>query len=642
MIFSVFIRGYKVYQNINYIPISDSTLFSAYVGENGVGKSTVLEALDSYFNNRDWNYNHLVVKKGFQEREPYICPIFLIEKSKISKRRKVFKYLEILSSITWQIEDEDFNPSNKSQATFFCWHRDRLLERGISDDTHFLFPLGIRKNSNTITTKTISIFFNISDYIENIEEETSLSFSELLDEVYSFLCDRYRYIYIPSDINFEDYTKIEGDTVQALMGRKVEEIVKGFIKEEQVKEINSNLQQFMLDISKNLENYVYKKDAKRQNRVNLTHLSSKIVEAYFDNKVLNLTRQGDKDTPVYNLSSGEKRKALIDIARAFLTKSESNKSSSQQVVFAIDEPEISLHVASCYEQFQKLRDIANHDIQVVITTHWYGFVPIISEGLAVYMAGDVRRPCIIDLRCFRNDIKEIRAATKGKLPSNIELKGINDLVQSIISSITGSDCRWIICEGISDKIYLEHFLHDKNVYILPIGKSQYVKKIFRHLFISLEEERDSIKGRVFLLVDTDKNVEIEEFKDTIKSIKIRRLQNSEKVMDTQLKKLSDNSVYPPTEIEDTLIANCFFETIHSILFEDDLLDEFEELTEISDYSDNIPSGLAFNLSQSQIRELDRFFNLPGMKVKFALRYVENDLFVILPSWAVDIENFLFG
>ena len=63
MIVGLFIRNFKIYQNINYIPLSKGKLFSAIVGENGAGKSSILEALNSYFNNFDWNCNHIVVTR---------------------------------------------------------------------------------------------------------------------------------------------------------------------------------------------------------------------------------------------------------------------------------------------------------------------------------------------------------------------------------------------------------------------------------------------------------------------------------------------------------------------------------------------------------------------------------------------------
>ena len=45
---AVLIRHYKNYDNVKFVPICDNPnyRYSVYVGNNGVGKSAILEALD--------------------------------------------------------------------------------------------------------------------------------------------------------------------------------------------------------------------------------------------------------------------------------------------------------------------------------------------------------------------------------------------------------------------------------------------------------------------------------------------------------------------------------------------------------------------------------------------------------------------
>ena len=59
MISGILLRHYKNYGNLKFIPICDSTeyMYSVYVGNNGVGKSAILEALDVVLNDRYWNVN---------------------------------------------------------------------------------------------------------------------------------------------------------------------------------------------------------------------------------------------------------------------------------------------------------------------------------------------------------------------------------------------------------------------------------------------------------------------------------------------------------------------------------------------------------------------------------------------------------
>ena len=50
MIIGIFLKNYKVYDGLKFIPLSNGSYFSALFGPNGVGKSSVLEALDTFFN----------------------------------------------------------------------------------------------------------------------------------------------------------------------------------------------------------------------------------------------------------------------------------------------------------------------------------------------------------------------------------------------------------------------------------------------------------------------------------------------------------------------------------------------------------------------------------------------------------------
>ena len=43
MIVGIFLRHIKTYKGINFIPLSDGEKFCGLVGNNGIGKSTVLE-----------------------------------------------------------------------------------------------------------------------------------------------------------------------------------------------------------------------------------------------------------------------------------------------------------------------------------------------------------------------------------------------------------------------------------------------------------------------------------------------------------------------------------------------------------------------------------------------------------------------
>ena len=48
MLLGIGLKNYKVYKNVQYIPISLGASFSAYLGPNGIGKTSIFEALDVF------------------------------------------------------------------------------------------------------------------------------------------------------------------------------------------------------------------------------------------------------------------------------------------------------------------------------------------------------------------------------------------------------------------------------------------------------------------------------------------------------------------------------------------------------------------------------------------------------------------
>ena len=261
MIVGLLLRNYKTYQNINFIPLSNGSMFSAIVGENGSGKSSVLEALDSFFNSTEWNLNHSLAK-GYPEREPYICPIFLIEKSSFDFEYDQYDdFLQKINEMVWSATPQEFNSSPKPVSEF-CSNRDILLSGGYGAHSHYLLPLGLIK---TAAGAAPGSYFSI---FESLEEFGALQnypcWSEFVDALFYYVQTTYQYIYVPSEINFREYTKIESKTVQALLGTKIEEIVRNIVKKSTVIDINQKLNAFLAEISNTLEHYEYKKPAKNR------------------------------------------------------------------------------------------------------------------------------------------------------------------------------------------------------------------------------------------------------------------------------------------------------------------------------------------------------------------------------------------
>lgn len=142
-----------------------------------------------------------------------------------------------------------------------------------------------------------------------------------------------------------------------------------------------------------------------------------------------------------------KQKAIIDVADSLLSR---HRDSGSNLIIAVDEPESSLHMSACFDQFGSLFDISRDCMQVIFSSHWYGFLPTIESGSATIIS-KVENDHVFDLinlASYREQVKQMTAGTRGRLPYDIRLKSINDFVQSVVTSSIGDDpFNWLICEG---------------------------------------------------------------------------------------------------------------------------------------------------------------------------------------------------
>ncbi|WP_435337770.1 hypothetical protein [Acinetobacter sp. LH3_13] len=105
MIVGIFLRHIKTYKGINFIPLSDGEKFCGLVGNNGIGKSTILEALDKIFlSHKEWNINLSHNKSQDDSNIPYIVPIFLIEKDKVTFDAKELEVVQVIDKSIKQIK----------------------------------------------------------------------------------------------------------------------------------------------------------------------------------------------------------------------------------------------------------------------------------------------------------------------------------------------------------------------------------------------------------------------------------------------------------------------------------------------------------------------------------------------------------
>ena len=625
MIVSIFLRHFKIYKGINYIPISEGVGFSSIIGENGCGKSSILEALDFCFNKKgatDWPINNEAKSDGISgDNFPFIVPVFLIHKDKLRKENKSdsehYLSAKSLSDFLWKT-------TIKGKGKFyedFYKHRE-ILSNVYDSEEYFLLFSGKKYNDPGVY---FGSFHNQLTFINDkpLENYEDSELQKFFKGFYEYLISHYSYIYIPVETDVQTYTKLETQDMQKLMDKNIQREIEKAITAKTINQINKDLDKFVKEIEEVLEIYHYKGHFK--NNLTMPDLVSKIIEAYFSIKVLNKKVENSKSIPVTELSSGEKRKALIDVAYSFLRR---NNDRESNIILAIDEPEASLHISNCYEQFDKLLRISKDNHQILVSTHWYGFLPIITNGSATAISKNLKNEVsfkFLNLYNYRENILHSRKLHKGPLPIDYNIKSYNDLVQSIIISIMQDNpYYWIICEGQSEKIYFDYYfkneIEEKKLRILPVGGFKEVKKIYSYLTTPIKDPDYKILGKVYCLIDTDKErIDVSEYSKNKNLLFERLVLRKDESILVDVNNVLTN---PPTEIEDCLDPIIFYHTLQEFIDKyDSILQLF--LKKNLEFEEKYSGGF-FDLTTKEKLIIKDFFddNEGFNKILFAKKYIE--------------------
>lgn len=645
MIAGIFLRYFKIYSGTHYIPLSSGSKFCGILGNNGIGKSSILESLDSFINNKNWNTNSSFRKSAKDVEPPHIVPLYLMKHEDCPEEHKdkalllnnyVLNYISLISEKT-------LTPTMRGPVKSFLDHISKI-KRNLNLEEYYIIPIGIDMNGNVnlsiLNDKNLCALLEVDEEKAKVSIETLNShFSPLLN----YLRYKYEYIYIPKEIDSELFTKLETNEIQKMMGESLNEIIKKNISEKTINNINSGLTDFLHTIENDLVNYSYRTSGERQTRLRKKGLYDLIIEEFFMVRKLN-KKQGGHWIEIGSLSSGEKQRAIIDIAYSFLT---SHRENANNLILAIDEPECSLHVSACFEQFEKLYSISNVCEQLIFTSHWYGYLPIVESGCttSIIKNNSNYHFDLYDLASYREEVRKKIKSQSSVMPLDIKIKSVSDLIQSIISScLTEQPYNWLICEGTTEKIYLSQYLRDLvenySLRIVPVGGASEVKKIFKHLEASYDDYKKDLKGKIFLLTDTDS--ELVSYNTTnMKNIVSKRIVNvGEK---TKLVDISSNPVSPSTEIEDCLNPVIFLESLRNFIPQ---FSEIESLlpAEGTSIDENQSSCSAMDLTPKKKLIFDKILNEDGMKYKIAKEYsnISGRKNHIKPGWIAQIEDFFMN
>ncbi|MFA5699927.1 MAG: AAA family ATPase [Desulfuromonas sp.] len=368
------ITNFRGYKDEKAIDLNDLTVF---VGKNDVGKSTVLEALDVFFNEGKGVIKldkEDINKQGLSEGDSAICIAVVFEELPTS--------LVIDSTNATTLQDEyllnrqgkleilkTYPHTGKEKVSVKAHHpsnpdcADLLLKK--QKDLQAI----IRKESipcddekkNSVMRKAIWAHYSDELQLSDVEiDVTKEDAKNIWDQLKN---------YMPLYTLFQsDRKNSDGDSeIQDPMKLAVQEILKG-------SSIQASLNQIAMEVDSKLKEVAGRtlEKLKEMNPEIANSLNPVIPSAEtlkWADVFKNVSISGDEDIPINKRGSGVKRLVLLNFFRAEAERRKTEK-NVPDIIYAIEEPETSQHPDHQKKLIDAFIEMSKgQHTQIILTTH---------------------------------------------------------------------------------------------------------------------------------------------------------------------------------------------------------------------------------------------------------------------------------
>ncbi len=396
-------RGYKGQTGIDFVD------FNAFIGKNDVGKSTILEALDIFFNDGkgaikidNGDFNVEAKKEG--EKNIEISVIFkdFHEDILIDSTNKTSMSEEFLLNSQGELEIKKKYPNGGKEKVFIVANHPTnsdcagLLLKKQKDLKKIIETKNIEcedKTKNAVMRK--AIWENFKNTLDLNEIEIDVT-KEDAKNIWIKLKE-----YLPLYTLFQsDRKNSDGDSeIQDPMKIAVNEILKD-------KDISLKLKEVAEEVTLKLQNVANEtlcklKEMNPEIANSLNPVMPPPDKLKWADVFKSVSISGDEDIPINKRGSGVRRLVLLNFFRAEAEKK--SKENDSKIIYAIEEPETSQHP----EHQQKLIDALitlSEDLntQIILTTHSPAIVKMLKFE---------------HLKLIKNrEKKEIKNVDKNQLP----------------------------------------------------------------------------------------------------------------------------------------------------------------------------------------------------------------------------------
>lgn len=372
----IILENFRSYKDKTEIGITD---FTAFVGRNDIGKSTILEALDIFFNDTKANKKVESSDVNVESRKEGNLNISIsVEFSDVpdsividetNSTTLADEYL--LTQKGTLLIEKIYHDGGKPKVYIIANHptnancRD-LLDKKVTELKTISNDLQISDNVDRTKKadmrKAIYQYYHDSlDLCPNVEIEASNGDTKSIWE--KILPDMPIYSLFQADRSNGDSDKEVQDPLK--------EAVKAIMKDTSVADLCN---QIAVRVTAKLQEVADKTKQKIQEmNPELANSLSPVIPSTADLKwpdvFKNVSITGDNDIPLNKRGSGIRRLILLNFFRAQAEELLQSASTSN-IVYAIEEPETSQHYNSQIQLINALKELAAKDgVQVLITTH---------------------------------------------------------------------------------------------------------------------------------------------------------------------------------------------------------------------------------------------------------------------------------
>lgn len=370
---SVEIENFRGYSNCIKI---DFDKLTAFVGKNDVGKSTVLEALDIFFNDGkgavkldkcDVNVERL--RNGDKEIKISICFGEIPESVILDSNAETTLQNEYLLNNDGDLEIVKKYNGGTSKVFIKAKHptnekcKDLLIKKN-SELKKIVNSEGIEcsnQSINSVLRKTIWDHYSEELQLEEIEIDASKEDAKMIWEK---LID-----YMPVYSLFQsDRKNTDGDDeVQDPLKEAVKQILAKPELQIKLKEVAEEVNSTLKEVANRTLEKLSEMDPNIAN--SLMPAIPEVSSLKWQDVFKNVSITSDENIPINKRGSGVKRLILLNFFRAEVERKagEENKTG---VIYAIEEPETSQHTNNQQLLIDALINLATKDnTQVIITTH---------------------------------------------------------------------------------------------------------------------------------------------------------------------------------------------------------------------------------------------------------------------------------